>query len=81
MMERRLEEERWVNREDLERKFKINIQKHRTLGTGRFVYIVKSVLDRYFIIYRTKLYVCVCSNANPLHYCVLRVPRKVYRWR
>ena len=20
---------------------------------------------------------CVCSNSNPLHYCVLRVPRKV----
>ena len=24
---------------------------------------------------------CVCSNANPLHYYVLRVPRKVNRWR
>ena len=24
--------------------------------------------------------VCVCSNANPLHYYVLRVPRKVDRW-
>ena len=25
---------------------------------------------------------CVCvSNANPLHYYVLRVPRKVDRWR
>ena len=24
---------------------------------------------------------CVCSNANPLHYCALRVPRKVDRWR
>ena len=23
----------------------------------------------------------VCSNANPLHYYVLRVPRKVDRWR
>ena len=23
---------------------------------------------------------CVCSNANPLHYYVLRVPRKVDRW-
>ena len=25
--------------------------------------------------------VCVCSNANPLHYYVLRVPCKVERWR
>ena len=25
--------------------------------------------------------VCVCSNANPLHYYALRVPRKVDRWR
>ena len=25
--------------------------------------------------------VCVCSNANPLHYYVLWVPRKVDRWR
>ena len=25
--------------------------------------------------------VCVCSNANPLHYYVLRVPRKADRWR
>ena len=24
---------------------------------------------------------CVCSNANLLHYYVLRVPRKVDRWR
>ena len=24
---------------------------------------------------------CVCSNANPLHYYVLRVPCKVDRWR
>ena len=24
---------------------------------------------------------CVCSNANPLHYYALRVPRKVERWR
>ena len=23
----------------------------------------------------------VCSNGNPLHYYVLRVPRKVDRWR
>ena len=27
------------------------------------------------------LLVCVCSNANPLHDYVLRVPRKVDRWR
>ena len=26
-------------------------------------------------------YLCMCSNANPLHYYVLRVPRKVDRWR
>ena len=24
---------------------------------------------------------CVCSNANTLHYYVLRVPRRVDRWR
>ena len=24
--------------------------------------------------------VCVCSNANPLHYYMFRVPRKVDRW-
>ena len=28
-----------------------------------------------------RVYVCVCSNANPLHYYVLRVPRKADRWR
>ena len=25
--------------------------------------------------------ICECSNANPLHYYALRVPRKVDRWR
>ena len=24
---------------------------------------------------------CMCSNANPLHYYALRVPRKTDRWR
>ena len=28
-----------------------------------------------------KVCVCVCCNANPLHYYVLRVPRKLDRWR
>ena len=27
------------------------------------------------------LQICVCSNANPLHYYVLEVPRHVDRWR
>ena len=41
------------------------------------------VLSLYYIlIWKLKKYLYyVCSNANPLHYYVLRVPRKVDRWR
>ena len=44
---------------------------HRCKSFSTFITNVKSTI----------LLICVCSNANPLHYYVLRVPRRADRWR
>ena len=45
------------------------------------LFFAKSVLD-YLIISPSYIYeISVYSNANPLHYYALRVPRKAERWR
>ena len=47
-------------------------------------YLLNYILKYFYllvVIFFMYNYVCVCSNANPLYYYVLRVPRKLDRWR
>ena len=47
-----------------------------------FIYIYRLYTLQFKVLgYLFDWSVCVCSNANPLHYCVLRVPHKADRWR
>ena len=46
------------------------------------IHLVKFYQPAYLHKKKTKSeYICLCSNASPLHYYAIRVPRKADRWR